>query len=85
MFNMCNKFDEQRLSQINKQRFLKENKNIIDVYKFVGNKFMYDHLTDDLKNKEKISTLGFYSHHYGSESNKPLINYLNSYIIKQSI
>ena len=85
MFNMCNNFDEQRLSRIKKQIFLKENKNIIDIYNFIGNKFVYDNLTDDLKNKEKISTLGFYSHHYGSESNKPLIDYLNSYIIKQSI
>lgn len=82
---MCNKFDEQRLSRIKKQLFLKENKNIIDIYKFIGNKFMYDNLTDDLKNKEKISTLGFYSHHYGSLSNKSLIDYLNSYIIKESI
>mgnify|MGYP001026543409 CR=1 FL=1 len=84
-FNMCNKFDEQQLSSIKKQLFLKENKNIIDIYKFIGNKFMYDNLTNELKNKEKISTLGFYSHHYGSESNKSLIDYLNSYIIKQSI
>ena len=85
MFNMCNKFDQQQLSSINKQVFLKENKNIIDIYNFIGNKFMYENLTDDLKNKEKISELGFYCHHYGSESNKPLIDYLNSYIIKQSI
>ena len=85
LFNMCNKFDEQRLSRIKKQLFLKDNKNIIDIYKFIGNKFMYDNLTDDLRNKEKISTLGCYTHHYGSESNKSLIDYLNSYIIRQSI
>ena len=85
LFNMCNKFDEQRLSQVKKQLFLKENTNIIDIYKFVGNKFMYDNLTDDLRNKERIGTLGFYSHHYSSESNKSLIDYLNSYIITQSI
>jgi hypothetical protein len=85
MFNMCNKFEEQRYSRIKKQLFLKRNKNVIDIYNFIGNKFMHDNLTDDLKNNEKISTLGFYCHHYGSESNKPLIDYLNSYIIKQSI
>ena len=85
MFNMCNKFNKQPLSRINKQVFLKENKNIIDIYNFIGNKFMYDNLTDDLKDEEKISELGFYFHHYGSKSNKLLIDYLNSYIIKQNI
>lgn len=85
LFNMCNKFDEKIFSQINKQIFLNDNKNIINIYKFVGNQFMYQNLTDELKEAEGVNDLGAYTHHYGIESNKPLIDYLNSYIIKQNI
>jgi len=85
IFNMCNKFDEGRFSQINKQLFLNDNKNIINIYKFVGNKFMFESLTDKRKCEEKINNLDAYIHHYDVESNKLLINYLNSYIIKHNI
>jgi len=85
LFNMSNQFDKTKFLKINKQIFLQENKNIIDIFSFCGNKFMYDSLNKEEQINEKINELGQYAHHYGVESNKLLINHLNSYIIKHNI
>lgn len=85
LFNMCNLFDKDKFSKIKKQQFLNGNKNVIDLFSFCGNTYMHENLTDEQRTQEKIGGLGAHAHHYNAESNKVLINYLNSYIIEHNI
>jgi hypothetical protein len=85
IFDMCNEFKKNEYPRIRKQEFLSENKNIIDIFKFCGNDFMYKNLSPEQHVQEKIGDLGKNSHHYGIESNKKLIDYLKSYIMNNKL
>jgi len=73
-FNMSNNLNEGRFGNFEKKRFLNENQNIVNVFSFCGNKFMYDNA------KNKIDG-GQYTHHHDVEQNKLLIDKLKSFII----
>ena len=85
IFDMCNDFKEEDYAGIKKQKFLSKNKNIIDIFKFCGNDFMYKSLTPEQHCEEKINYLGKNAHHYGVEPNIKLIDYLKSYIINNKL
>lgn len=78
MFDMCNDFDEKHLKGFKgftKLDLIKKNKNIIDLFSFCGNIFMWNTLS--LEAKEKFSPTAH--HHnvaqYGLLENQ-LLNYL---------
>jgi hypothetical protein len=85
IFDMCNNFNKKNYSSIKKRKFLSKNKNIIDIFKFCGNDFMYQNLTPEQHVEEKIDYLGKNAHHYGLEPNKKLIDYLKSYIMNNKL
>jgi hypothetical protein len=82
---MCNNFKEEDYKLIIKTKFLKDNKNIIDIFNFCGNGFIYDN-TDisELKNKKILPEMKYITH-YEAEGNIKLIKYLKSYIIDNNI
>jgi hypothetical protein len=85
IFDMCNNFDEKKYLQIKKQKFLKNNKNIIDIFKFCGNDFIYKNISpNQLKNKNINYSMKNITH-YDAEDNIELIKYLKSYTIVNNI
>jgi hypothetical protein len=80
IFDMCNEF-KAPIGRIAKQKFLKDNNNIMDIFKFCGNNYMYQNLSNLERNKEMLDESKKNVYHYGIESNKKLIDYLKSYII----
>jgi len=73
-FNMANDFtSDWRFGNIEKKRFMYENKNIVNVFSFCANKFMYDNA------KHKIPG-GPFTYHHEVEENKLLITKLKSFI-----
>ena len=82
MFDMCNDFKLDHIKNFksfSKINFIKEDKNIIDLFSFCGNKFMWDTLLPNTK--EKTNSL---LHHHDKEQyvqlEKQLISYINSCI-----
>ena len=80
MFDMCNQFDHAHLDNykgFEKIKFIKQNKNIIDLFSFCGNHFMWESLPDvDKKQIDKILY-----HHKALQYQileKYLLNYINS-------
>jgi len=80
MFDICNQFDKKHLDNFKgfeKIKFIKQNKNIIDLFSFCGNHFMWNSLAEiDKKNIDPI----FYHHsdpQYGILE-KYLLNYIKS-------
>jgi len=85
IFDMCNNFDKEKYLEIKKQKFLKNNKNIIDIFKFCGNDFIYNNTSpSELKNKNIDYSMKNITH-YDVEGNIKLIKYLKSYIIDNNI
>lgn len=78
MFDMCNDFDKKHIKGyqgFKKLSFIERNNNIIDIWKFCGNKFMWQTLNDD--DKLKIDPL---TYHHRPNEYKNLENYLLDYI-----
>lgn len=78
MFDMCNNFDEKHLvgyKGFTKLNLIKENKNIIDLFSFCGNRFMWNTLNED--EKQKIDT---FAHHHNTVQYQYLENYLLNYL-----
>ena len=79
MFDMCNNFEMGHLAGykgFEKLNLIKNNRNIIDIFNFCGNKFMYDQLPS---NKQR-NIDAYMWHHNANEYlalEKYLIDYLN--------
>jgi hypothetical protein len=79
MFDMCNNFDQKHLlgyKGFEKLDLINNNKNIINIFEFCGNKYMYDLLPAEKQEK----TNPYMHHHHSTEymaMEKYLIDYLN--------
>ena len=52
MFDMCNEFDKRHIKGykgFDKLKLIESNKKVIDIFKFCGNKFMWDSMKDEYK------------------------------------
>ena len=77
IFDMCNNFEMEHLKGykgFEKIKLINNNKKIIDLFGFCGNKYMYQNIKD--KNKKEIDTL---MHHHSNKEYKDLENYLLNY------
>jgi hypothetical protein len=78
MFDMCNQFDRKHLKGykgFEKLKFIDQNKNIIDIFDFCGNEFMWRSLSaDDKKNIDPVL------YHHRDPQYRILENYLLNYI-----
>ena len=80
MFDMCNQFERKHLKGykgFEKIKFIEQNKNIIDLFSFCGNRFMWESLPD--ADKKQIDKTLY--HHKASQYHvleKYLLNYINS-------
>ena len=77
MFDMCNNFEYehiQGLKAFEKLKFIKNNKNIIDLFEFCGNRFMF-YSIQTTKNKD-------FNIHHAPEQYKTLENYITAYLGK---
>ena len=77
MFDMCNNFEYEHirgLKAFEKIKFTKNNKNIIDLFDFCGNRFMFDSM-QTTKNKD-------FNIHHAPEQYKTLENYITAYLGK---
>lgn len=75
MFDMCNEFDKQHIKGfkgLDKINLIKNNRNVIDIWSFCGNRFMWNHL-DDKENKD-------FNIHHAPEQYIELEKYLLKYI-----
>ena len=78
MFDMCNDFDEKHLVNFKgfaKLDLIKNNKNIIDLTVFCGNRFMWNTL--DVIQKQKIDPT---AHHHNKIQYTQLEKYLLNYL-----
>jgi len=77
-FDMCNEFNKQDIEQFEgfeKVKFLEENKNIVNLFSFCGNRYMHN----TLPNKEDV---WFNTHHEPTQYAK-LEKYLLNYVEKR--
>lgn len=78
MFDMCNNFEEKHIVGylgFSKLNLIKENKNIMDLFSFCGNIFMWGTLSDHLKNH-----LDPTAHHHNTLQYRYLENHLLNYL-----
>ena len=78
IFDMCNDFDMTHIASyqgFEKLKLLEQNKSVLDLFGFCGNKYMWD----SLKDKEKID----FNMHHAPEQYLILENFLLKYIEKQ--
>ena len=78
MFDMCNNFEYQHIKGLKgfeKLKLINDNKNIINLFEFCGNKFMYDQLPAD---EQKNIDAYMWQHH--QDEYKALENYLIDYL-----
>ena len=85
IFDMCNNFDSKKYANIQKQIFLKDNKNIIDIFNFCGNNFIFDNIDKGKLSLKKIDQSIKSITHYDAEDNLKLIDYLKTYILNNNI
>ena len=74
-FDMCNEFDKKHLKGykgFDKLRLIQSNKNVIDLFKFCGNRHMWDSMED----KDNVH----FNIHHAPDQYKHLENYLLKYI-----
>jgi hypothetical protein len=85
IWDMCNGFEKKHLERDTKGRerykafekikLIEENKRIIDIWNFCGNKFMWDTMPADLQ-----KTTADYGHHHNETQYKELENYILTYL-----
>ena len=89
MFDMCNNFDEKLLYNkqtmqirkgLTKIDLIKNNDNVLDIWSFVGNKFMYNLLPE----QERLN-IDEYSHHHKQEEYVKLEDFLVKHIQKVNL
>ena len=76
-FDMCNEFQREHIAQhkgFDRLKFLEDNKKIIDLFAFCGNRYMHD----TMHNKEKVH----FNTHHGPEQYQELEKYLLKYLEK---
>ena len=84
IWDQCNKFNKVHLTgykAINKFKYLEENKNIVDLFNFCANQYMYDNgapITDPITNVPSYA-------HYEDQYYKVLVNYLRDYIKQNNL
>jgi hypothetical protein len=74
-FDMCNEFDKKHIKGykgFDKVKLIESNKNIVDLFNFCGNRYMWDSI-DDNDNVDSNT-------HHAPEQYKHLENYLLTYI-----
>ena len=74
-FDMCNEFDKKHIKGykgFNKLKMIKENKNIIDIFGFCGNRYMWT----TMKNKEQTD----FNIHHAPEQYLELEKYILDYV-----
>jgi len=77
IFDMCNNFEIKHLKGykgFEKIKLINNNKKIIDLFEFCGNKYMYEMIKD--KNKNEIDP---FMYHHSNKEYKDLENYLLNY------
>ena len=80
IFDMCNNFKMKHLKGykgFEKIKLIDNNKKIIDLFGFCGNKYMHDIMKDKDKDKNEINPL---MHHHSNKEYKELENYLLNYL-----
>ena len=78
IFDMCNNFEEKHLTGYKgseKLDLIKNNKNIINIFEFCGNKHMFDSLPE-----QKQTDIDPYMHHHHATEYLVLENYLIDYL-----
>jgi|TARA_B100001564_G_scaffold35479_1_gene25841 hypothetical protein len=78
IFDMCNNFEYRHIKGLqgfDKLKLINDNKNIINLFEFCGNKFMYDQLPAD---EQKNIDAYMWQHH--QDEYKALENYLIDYL-----
>ena len=76
-FDMCNEFQRKHIAQykgFDRIKFIEDNKKIIDLFSFCGNRYMHN----TLPNKENVH----FNTHHGPEQYKELEKYLLNYLDK---
>ena len=74
-FDMCNEFDKKHIKGykgFNKVKLIESNKNIVDLFNFCGNRYMWNSIDDN--DNVDVNT------HHAPEQYKHLENYLLTYI-----
>tara|TARA_A100001011_G_scaffold336047_1_gene365336 strand:- start:686 stop:1114 length:429 start_codon:yes stop_codon:yes gene_type:complete len=74
MFDMCNDFSKehiQNLKGIARLKYIYQNKNIIDLFSFCGNKIMWESL--DEKIRSKVDSIAY---HHANKQFRVLENYI---------
>ena len=77
MFDMCNNFDKKDIEGyqgFEKLKLIEQNKNIIDLWTFCANEFMY-------LGMESNTDIDRYGHHHAPEQYKQLEEAILNYII----
>tara|TARA_X000000950_G_C13830398_1_gene625897 strand:+ start:660 stop:1352 length:693 start_codon:yes stop_codon:yes gene_type:complete len=78
MFDMCNGFDKIHIDRhraFEKIKFIEQDKRVIDIWKFCGNRFMRDTMVDEVKRKTPE-----FAHHHAPVQLRHLENYLIDYV-----
>ena len=78
IFDMCNNFKTFRETKFNKTKLIQNDVNIMELFDFCGNEYMHQ-FSNGIPEEQK------YFHHYEERENIQLLNYINSYIIKNNI
>ena len=79
MFDMCNDFDRslvQKWSGFNKTTLIEQNKNIVDIFNFCGNKYMW---------QSKVDREGHFNVHHKPEQYLHLEAFIEQYISQNNI
>ena len=74
---MCNEFQRKHIAQykgFDRLKFIEDNKKIIDLFSFCGNRYMHN----TLPNKENVH----FNTHHGPEQYQELEKYLLNYLDK---
>lgn len=84
IWDQCNKFDKVHLTgykAINKLKYIEQNKNIVDLFNFCGNQYMYDNGAPVTDSETNIP----YLVHYEDQYYKVLASYLREYIKQHNL
>ena len=78
IFDMCNNLKNYKNADLNKIKFIENDINVMNLFDFCGNEYMHQFSTGIPEDQK-------YFHHYKEHENIQLLNYINSYIIKNNI
>lgn len=87
MFDMCNNFRMDYLNNFKafeKIKLISNNRNVIDLFNFCGNKHMYDSL-DEKPNSDIVDKANYFNVHHSADAYLVLEAYLQQYITQNNI